>query len=245
MRACHSTATAENAQACTRRAGATLPSLRVEAGSSAVRLRRRRRARARQLLARRLLALTAVGVVAAGLVGFAFAGSSDQIPAGVQIAGVNVGGLSTGEAIRKLEARSRAVANVPVVFSAEGHRWRERPVDLGIQVNWRAAVKQAQNEGEGFAPWRGLRRVSIRLLGTNVTPTARVWKRALHYDLQKMSAAVGTRHRDAAVVLRGLRPVVAPGRTGRALDEEAAGKTIVRALSGFERGSLVQLPIAV
>src|SRR5204863_8097628 len=101
-------------QACTGKADARLPALRVEAGSSAVRLRRRRRARARQLLARRLLALTAVGVVAAGLVGLAFAGSSDQIPAGAEIGGVNVGGLTTGEAIRKLEARSRAVADVPV-----------------------------------------------------------------------------------------------------------------------------------
>jgi vancomycin resistance protein YoaR len=219
--------------------------LRVEAGSSAVRLRRRRRARARQLLARRLLALTAVGVIAAGLVGLAFAGSSDQIPAGVKIAGVNVGGLTTGEAIRRLEARSRAVANVPVVFEAQGHRWREKPMNLGIQVNWRAAVKRAQREGEGFAPWRGLRRVSIRLLGTNVTPTTRVWKRALDIDLRRMNAAVGTPHRDAAIVLHGLKPQVVPGRTGRALDEATAGAAIVSALTSLDRDHVVELPVLV
>ena len=142
----------------------------MEAGSSAVRLRRRRRARARQLLAKRLLALTAVGVLAAGLVGLAFAGSSDKIADGMRIAGVDVGGLTTGEAIAKLEARSRAVANVPVVFIANGRRWRASPNDLGVQAQWKAAAERAQSEGEGFAPWRGLRRVSIRVLGSDVTP---------------------------------------------------------------------------
>jgi vancomycin resistance protein YoaR len=219
--------------------------LRVEAGSSAVRLRRRRRARARRLLAKRLLALTAVGVVAAGLVGLAFAGSSDRIAEGVQIDGVDVSGLTTGEAIAKLEARSRAVANAPVVFTANGHHWRASPNDLGVHAQWKAAVERAQSEGEGFAPWRGLRRVSIRLLGSDVTPPARVWKHALDYKVQRMSAAVGTAHRNAAIVLRGLHPRVVPGRTGLALDKQLASQAIVGALTSFERGGVVKLPVAV
>jgi vancomycin resistance protein YoaR len=219
--------------------------LRVEAGSSAVRLRRRRRARARRLLAKRLLALTAVGVVAAGLVGLAFAGSPDRIAEGVRIEGVDVGGLTKGEAIARLEARSRAVANVPVVFTANGRRWRASPNDLGVQAQWKAVVERAQSEGEGFAPWRGLRRVSIRLLGSDLTPPARVWKRALDYKVARMSAAVGTRHRDAAIVLRGLRPQILPGRTGLALDKQLASQAIVGALIGFQRGQDVKLPVAV
>jgi vancomycin resistance protein YoaR len=219
--------------------------LRVEAGSSAVRLRRRRRARARRLLAQRLLALTAVGLVAAALVGLVFAGSSNRLATGVQIAGVDVGGLTANQAVAKLEARSRAVANVPVVFTADGHVWRGRPVDFGVQAEWKAAVERAEKEGQGFAPWRGLRRVSIRLLGSDVVPPARVWKRALDYRLSRMSAAVGTRHRDAAIVLRGLRPRIVPGRTGLTLDQQAASQKIVSALSGFERGRAVQLPVAV
>jgi len=232
-------------QACTGKADARLPALRVEAGSSAVRLRRRRRARARQLLARRLLALTAVGVIAAALVGLAFAGSPDRIAAGVKVAGVDVGGLTTGEAIAKLEAKSRAVAGVPVVFAADGRRWRVRPGNFGVQVDWRAAVKRAETEGQGFAPWRGLRRVSIRLLGSDVTPSARVWKRALDIDLRRMNAAVGTPHRDAAIVLRGLHPRIVPERTGRALDRATAGAAIVHALASLERGRVVQLPVVV
>ena len=184
-------------------------------------------------------------MIAAGLVGLAFAGSSDRIATGVRIDGVDVGGLTTGEAIAKLEARSRAVANVPVVFTANGRRWRASPHDLGVQAQWKAAVERAQSEGEGFAPWRGLRRVSIRLLGSDVTPPARVWKRALDYKVQRMSAAVGTRHRDAAIVLRRLHPQIVPGRTGLTLDKQLASQAIVGALTSFERGQVVKLPVAV
>jgi vancomycin resistance protein YoaR len=219
--------------------------LRVEAGSNAVRLRRRKRARARQLLARRVLALTIVGVVAAGLVGLGFAGSSDRIPAGVRIAGVDVGGLTEGEAVAKLEAKSRAVANVPVVFAVGARRWPERPVNLGVQVDWRAAVKRAESEGQGFAPWRGLRRVSIRLLGSDVTPPARVWKRALDIDLRRMDAAVGTPHRNAAIVLHGLQPRIIGGRTGRGLDKPTASAEIVSALASVKRGRVVRLPVVL
>ena len=184
-------------------------------------------------------------MIAAGLVGLAFAGSPDRIAEGVRIAGVDVGGLTKGEAIARLEARSRAVANVPVVFTANGRRWRASPNDLGVQAQWKAAVERAQSEGEGFAPWRGLRRVSIRLMGSDVTPPAHVWKRALDYKVARMSAAVGTRHRDAAIVLRGLRPQILPGRTGLALDKQLASQAIVGALIGFERGQVVKLPVAV
>ena len=177
--------------------------------------------------------------------GLAFAGSSDRIAAGVQIAGVNVGGLTSGEAIAKLQARARAVANAPVVFSAEGHFWRVRPANLGVEADWRSAIVRAQHESDGFTPWRGLRRVAIRLLGSDVAPPTRVWKRALSYELSRMSSAVGTPHRDAAIVLRGLHPAVVAGRTGRALDERTAGTAIVQALAGFERGHVVVLPVAV
>jgi vancomycin resistance protein YoaR len=60
-----------------------------------------------------------------------------------------------------------------------------------------------------------------------------------------MSTAVGTPHRDAAIVLRGLHPTIVPGRTGRALDERSAGAAIVQALAGFDRGHVVVLPVGM
>jgi vancomycin resistance protein YoaR len=192
----------------------------------------------------RLLALAALAVTGGVLLGLAFAGSPDRIAAGVRIAGVNVGGLTAGDAIARLEARSHRVAGVPVVFTAGGHRWRLRPAHLGVAADWRAAVKLAQRHGNGFGPFRGLRRIDVRVFGADVSPPTRVWKRALKYELARMSRAVASPHRDAALVLHGLRPVVVPGRTGRVLDRKAAATSIVEALAGFERGQ-VALPVRI
>ena len=160
------------------------------------------------------------------VLGLAFAGSPDKIAGGVRISGVNVGGLTPDEATAKLEARARAVASVPVVFTAEGHSWKLRATNLGVEADWRAAVKLAQRDGRGFAPFRGLRRIGVRVFGADVTPPARVWKQALRVELARMSRAVGTPHRDAAIVLRGRTPTIVGARTGRALQSSTAGAAI-------------------
>jgi vancomycin resistance protein YoaR len=194
-------------------------------------------------MAQRLLALTTVAVVAGLGLGLAFAGSPGRIAEGVKVAGLDVGGLTPGEATAKLEARARAVANVPVLFKAGGHRWRLRPGNLGVEADWAAAVKLAEQHGDGFAPLRGFRRLGVRVFGADVSPPTRVWGRALDYELTKMSRSVGTPHRDAELVLHGLRPSVVAGRTGRGLDRKAAAAAIVQALVGFERGTPVALPV--
>jgi vancomycin resistance protein YoaR len=213
--------------------------LRVEAGTSAVRVRKRRRARSRWLLAQRLLALTILTVVVGLGLGLAFAGSPGRIAQGVTVAGVGVGGLTAGEATAKLEARARAVANVPVTFTAGRHRWRLRPGNLGVEADWAAAVKLAEQHGDGFGPLRGFRRLGVRVFGADVSPPTRVWKRALDYELTRMNRTVGTAHRDAAIVLHGLRPSIVPGRTGRGLDRLVPALAQVRtALSQRIRMSL-------
>ncbi|HEY2940019.1 MAG TPA: hypothetical protein VGJ27_09405, partial [Gaiellaceae bacterium] len=162
--------------------------MRVEAGSSsAVRVRNRRRARARRLLFERIAVLVAITAVVGVLLGLVFAGSPDRIAAGVRIAGVNVGGLTVGEATAKLEARSRALAGKPVAFTAAGRTWRLRPASLGVEVDWNASVKLALRQGNGFAPFRGLRRIGVRMFGADVSPPTQVWERALDYELLRMS----------------------------------------------------------
>ena len=215
----------------------------MEAGTSAVRIRKRRRARSRRLLIQRLLALTAVVVATGVALGLAFAGSPGRIADGITVAGVDVGGLTAGEATAKLEARAHAVANVPVTFTAAGHRWRLRPGNLGVEADWAAAAKLAEQHGDGFGPLRGFRRLGVRVFGADVSPPTRVWSRALNYELARMSRAIGAPHRDAAITLHGLRPTIVPGRTGRGLDHKAAAQAIVQALAGFGRGTPVALPV--
>ena len=184
-------------------------------------------------------------MIAGVVLGLAFAGSPDRIAAGVRIAGVDVGGLTPGEATAKLEAKARAVASVPVTFTAEGHSWKLRATNLGVEADWPAAVKLAQRDGQGFAPFRGLRRIGVRVFGADVTPPTRVWKQALAVELARMSRAVGAPHRDAAIVLKARRPAIVPARIGRALESATAGTAIVQALAGFDRTQPVALPVVL
>jgi vancomycin resistance protein YoaR len=192
----------------------------------------------------RIAALAIVGAAGGALVGFLFAGSPARIAAGVRVAGVNVGGLTASQATAKLERQARAVSQVPVAFTAAGHTWRLRPANLGVEADWGAAVKLALRQGDGLGPFRGLRRIGVRVLGADVSPPTRVFERSLRYELGRMGRAINSPHRDAAIVLHGLQPSVIGGSTGRVLDREAAGATIVHALAGLDRGH-VALPVRV
>jgi vancomycin resistance protein YoaR len=216
--------------------------LRVEAGTGAVRARSSRRRRSRVLLLQRVAAFAVVAGAGGALLGFVFAGSPDRIAAGVRIEGVSVGGLTPSDAKARLERRARAVARVPVTFTATGHVWRIRPETLGVQVDWDAAVRLALREGDGLGPFRGFRRIGVRVFGADVSPPTRVLERALGYEIGRMARVVDRPHRDAALVLRGLRPVFVPATTGRVLDREEAAHAIVHALAGFQRGR-VALPV--
>ena len=190
--------------------------------------------------------LAIVVAVGGAVLGFVFAGSPDRIAAGVKIDGVNVGGLTAGEARAKLERRANALAEVPVTL----HRRRAihgalRPVSLGVEADWGAAVKLALDQGGGVGPIRGFRRIGVRVFGADVSPPTRVLERALVFEVGRMAKAVNRPHRDAAIVLHGLQPVVLAARTGVALDREAAGDTIVHSLASFQRGHRVALPVRV
>ena len=190
------------------------------------------------------MVLAIVAAVGGAVLGFVFAGSPSRIAAGVQIDGVDVGGLTAGEARTKLERRSDALAQVPVVFTAAGHQWPLRPVSLGVEADWDAAVKLALDQGDGVGPIRGFRRIGVRVFGADVSPPTTVLERALTFEVARIAKTVNHPHDEAAIVLRGLRPVVLPARTGEVLDREQAGDTIVHALASFQRGH-VALPVRV
>ncbi len=185
-----------------------------------------------------------VAAIGGAVLGFVFAGSPSRIAAGVQIQGVDVGGLTAAEARKKLERRAAAVSEEPVTFTAAGRQWRLPPVSLGVEADWDAAVRLALNQGDGLGPLRGFRRIGVRVFGADVAPPTRVLERALAYEVDRIGRAIDRPHRDAALALRRLRPVVVPSQAGRLLDRRAASATIVQALAGFDRGR-VALPIRV
>jgi vancomycin resistance protein YoaR len=191
---------------------------------------------------RGLVLLAVVCVVAAAVLGLAFAGSPAKLADGVHVAGVDVSGLTPSEARKLLEERAAALASVPVTFTVDGRRFELTPRRLGVKVDWAAAVAAARRQGEGFGPVRGFKRLQVRVFGADVAPPVQVYDAALRYEVGRISAAVARKPRDAALVLRGLKPVVVPARNGRRLDVAAADRVVVRALSAFARAP-VALPM--
>jgi vancomycin resistance protein YoaR len=178
------------------------------------------------------------------VLGLAFAGSPSRLANGVRIAGVDVGGKTPRQARSILERRADELASVPVTFRVGSRTWQLQPRHLGIRVDWHAAVDAVRRQGNGFGPLRGFRRLDLRFFGADVAPPTQVYDVALEDKLNEISAAVNVPHREASIVLRGLKPEVVPSRTGHLLDRHAAAATIVRALASLNREP-VGLPIQI
>jgi hypothetical protein len=170
--------------------------------------------------------------------GLAFAGSAGSIAAGITVAGVNVGVLSEEEAQARLATTARRYASVPVVFTAGGQRFALRPAALDVHGDWNAAAAAAVDEGDGSLPFRGLKRLWLRVSGAEVEPTVDVYDPALEYRLGQLAAEVDRPAREASLVLRGREPEIVGGRSGRRLDREAATGIVVAALGGFDAATL-------
>jgi vancomycin resistance protein YoaR len=196
----------------------------------------------RRVLVRRVVAVALLVALSGIVLGLAFAGSPTRLPAGVRIAGVDVGGLTPSAAQSLLERKASALEHTPVTFRAAGHAWRFTPSQLGVRVSWHDAVESARQEGAGFGPLRGFKRLDVRVFGADVTPQIQVFNTALEYVLGKIAGTVDVQHRDASIGLRRLRPVVVPAATGRRLNRGEAATTIVQALASLTRAP-VTLPV--
>jgi vancomycin resistance protein YoaR len=193
----------------------------------------------------RAFLIGAAAVSAAGFaLGLAFAGSPARIAEGVQIAGVDVGGLTAAEARALLERRFARLQATPVTFVAGTRSFDLTPAQLGVNVDWAAAVETARNEGEGFGPVRGFRRIHTRIFGEEIVPATEVSSASLDYALGEIAREVERPARDASIRLRALTPMLVPGATGQALDRAAAEQVVARALSAFGRAT-VGLPVRI
>jgi vancomycin resistance protein YoaR len=205
--------------------------------------RRRRRARVR-LLWQWSLFVGVLVLIGAIVLGLAFAGSPERLPAGSEIAGVDVSGLTAGQARSLLEKRSHELASVPVVFTAAGKHWRVKPSSVVLDVDWRAAVEAAQRQGEGFGPFRGLKRLGVRVFGGEVVPTSRIYQSAVDTYMGKFARGVDEASIEPSLVLRGSEPDIVPGRNGLILDRAAAEKVFVQGLTALSRKP-VPIPLKV
>ena len=188
-----------------------------------------------------------LGAVAAGVLvvlGLVFAGSPDKLANGTRIAGVDIGGLSASDAEQLLQRRSQQLNNVPVTFVFGAHRFHLTPRALGIQVDWRQAVKSAEQQGGGSGIVRGYRRLELEFFPADLVPPIQAYDAGLSYEIGLLGKAVDSPHQEARLVRHGLHITIAPGTTGHVLDRPAARELIVRALASFSRAP-VGLPVRV
>ena len=203
--------------------------------------------RRRSLPTSAIAALAVSGaIVLATLVGLAFAGSRHELAPGTQVAGVDVGGLTKRDAVARLQSLFEAQSSRPVKFVAGASSYAFAANQLAVEPDWNAAVSAASHAGDGFGPIRGFRRLRARVFGAEVLPRLAVSNAALEYALDQIADDVNRTPESAALVRRGLRVRVVPGRTGARLDRAAAAEVIVRALGQVEREQgPVALPVLV
>jgi vancomycin resistance protein YoaR len=186
----------------------------------------------------------AAAIITIGL-GLIFAGSPGKLASGTRIAGIDVSGLTPADARRLLEQRSERVSRAPVVFTAGTKRFSLTPRQLGVEVDWAAAVANARKQGDGIGFVRGYRRLELEFFPQDLVPPIRAYDAALTYELDLLSRAIDRPHREAQLVRRGLHIRIAAGTTGRALDKQAARQVLVRSLASFSRDAPVRLPVQV
>ena len=212
-------------------------SLRVEAGVSRYSSVRRNRQVGVRIATRVAFGLAFLLTIFFGL-GFAFAGSAGKIAPGVKIDDVDVGGLRPAAAERVLRRRAAQLSERAIAVHIGTKTFRISPSQLGVDPDWHAATREAVSRGNGFGPFRGFRRLFLRLDGSEVAAVPRASQASVDAWLAWVTRHVDSPRRDAALELRGLRPVVVPGRTGRILDKKAAATRVVGALASFERKPL-------
>lgn len=186
----------------------------------------------------------AAAIITIGL-GLIFAGSPDKLAKSTRIAGIDVGGLTPAAAQRLLDRRSERVSGVPVVFTSGTKRFSLTPRQLGVEVDWAAAVANARKQGDGFGFVRGYRRLELEFFPQDLVPPVKAYDAALTYELGLIAKAVGRPHREARLVRRGLHITIAAGTTGRSLDVQAAREVIVRSLASFSRDARVAVALPV
>ena len=169
------------------------------------------------------------------LLGLAFAGSREQLAEVPRIAGVGVGGLTQRQAVAELEQRFSVVADDPIEFSAGAETFTFAANQLGVDPDWRGAVRAADRAGDGFGPIRGFRRLHTRFFGAEGHPRLAVSNAALEFALDRMAERVDRPADNAALVRHRMRIEVVHEQAGVQLSRDATARTVVRALGSLDR----------
>jgi vancomycin resistance protein YoaR len=179
--------------------------------------------RRRGRLIRRLVWWVAgtVAVVTLAYVG-AYLLIGDRLPRDAVISGVKVGGLSEPAARDKLQAAFADRLDDPIPLTVDGRPVRIDPVEAGLGLDAEASVTAAGG-GRSGRPGH-LWRVLWGGGETSVVPT--VDRPRLEAAVAALARRYDVAPRDAALRYQGTQVVRRPARTGLALDQPAAARTV-------------------
>jgi vancomycin resistance protein YoaR len=155
-----------------------------------------------------LLALIFVAAVAAGMClgarGAVVAAlfDNERICRGVSIDGVSVGDLTVSEARSRLEELVREYEESPISMRCQDAIWRVNPGDLGVRIEFEAALRAAHSLGRsGHFCERIAERASISRSGYNISWTVTVDEQLLRDFVFAMAQQVETAPVDARLVI--------------------------------------------
>ena len=144
---------------------------------------------------------------------------------------------STARPARCSSSAPRELGRVPGPSSRPRQALAREAHAVVVDVDWAAAVEAAQQQGEGFGPVRGLRRLGVRVFGAEVAPTTR--RLPARARLRTSRASRSGRPPAGRAAISGCaasRPRSCPVAPGALLDRTRRSESLVRALTGLSRG---------
>lgn len=184
-------------------------------------------------------AFVVLGLVAGGVAFAAYRydrANHDRIMPGVSIAGVDVGGLTRDAAVAAVQAGVAQRLNAPIRITVGDKTWTTSAAALGEQLNVEGAVDRAESVSDGMGwvdrVWHRVRHLPVNVtldVGSRTSPDA------VEKLVAEIAAHTDVGARDAGVGLVGTSNVAfAHSRTGLALDQRSAVRSIRAALAGTE-----------
>jgi lipoprotein-anchoring transpeptidase ErfK/SrfK len=165
-------------------------------------------------------------------------GPSDRILAGVKVAGLDVGGMTRDEAIRAVHAHLKPSLNRPIMIRIGSKSFRMTPAGVGRGRSVDQAVEQAL-AGPRLSVFGSFwHRVVKRPVTMDVEAAGTRQDQRVATFVGRIAAAVAVAPVDAAFELRDGKVLKQRAHSGRALDQDAATKALIKVLGQPNRSEV-------
>ncbi|MFC4015855.1 VanW family protein [Nonomuraea purpurea] len=144
-----------------------------------------------------------------------------KVPPGTQVDGVDIGGLQPEAARARLEQELNERVRQPMTLIAAGKRKKLTPAELGFGFDAGATIEAAM---AGATTPTGIAR---SLFGSRrLAPTITVDEQRLTAGLTALAKSVDRKPTEGGIRYKGLEPQAKLPKAGRALDLEAAARSV-------------------